>query len=191
LAERQPSKLNVAGSIPVSRSTPRVRPERPGEADAIRRIHDAAFGGATEGRIVDDLRDGDAWLPWGSLVAEDAGGIVGHLLMSRAHLEADGARAQPILVIGPVGVLPDMQGRGIGAALMRAGIADSMARGEALICLLGHADYYARFGFEPARAIGIEAPRPWPDAHWLALRMAAGHPDLRGTVRYPPAFPMD
>jgi predicted N-acetyltransferase YhbS len=126
-------------------------------------------------------------------VAEDGEGrIVGHLLMSRARLEAEGSREdRAILVIGPVGVLPEVQGRGIGAALMRAAIAAATERGEALICLLGHAGYYPRFGFEPARAIGIGAPRPWPDAHWLALRLPAWQPGLRGTVRYPPAFPME
>jgi putative acetyltransferase len=132
-------------------------------------------------------------LPWGSLVASDgAGRITGHLLMSRAHLEADGrGEDRAILVIGPVGVQPKMQGQGIGAALMRAAIAAATGRGEALICLLGHPEYYPRFGFAPARAIGIEAPRPWPDAHWLALRLPAWQPGLRGTVRYPPAFPME
>ncbi len=192
MAERQPSKLNVAGSIPVSRSTHAISPERPDDADAIRRVHGAAFAGPIEGRIVDDLRDTDAWLPWGSLVAEDGQGrIVGHLLMSRAGLEMAVGEDRGILVIGPVGVLPEVQGQGIGAALMRAAIAAATERGEALICLLGHADYYARFGFEPARAIGIQAPRSWPDAHWLALRLPAWQPGLRGTVRYPPAFPME
>ena len=193
MAERQPSKLNVAGSIPVSRSTHRIRPERADDADAVRRVHDAAFDGPIEGRIVDDLRDSVWWLPWGSLVAEEGKGrIVGHLLMSRAHLETEGsAEDQAILVIGPVGVLPEVQSHGIGAALMRAAMAAATERGEALICLLGHADYYPRFGFEPARAIGIEVPRPWPDAHWLARRLPAWQPGLRGTVRYPLAFPME
>jgi len=170
-----------------------VRPEQPGDSDAIRRVHDAAFGGPTEGRIVDALRGGEWWLPWGSFVVEGASGrIVGHLLMSRAELEGeDGGEDRSILVIGPVGVLPQMQGRGIGAALMHAAISAAAERGEPLICLLGHAHYYPRFGFEPARGIGVEAPRPWPDAHWLALRLPAWQPQLRGTVRFPPAFPMD
>jgi predicted N-acetyltransferase YhbS len=126
-------------------------------------------------------------------VAHDGEGrVVGHLLMSRAHLETEGSEEdRAILVIGPVGVLPEVQGQGIGAALMRAAIAAATERAEALICLLGHAGYYPRFGFAPARAIGIGAPRPWPDAHWLALRLPAWQPGLRGTVRYPPAFPIE
>jgi putative acetyltransferase len=169
---------------------PRIRPERPGDADAIRRVHDAAFGGLTEGRIVDDLRGSEWWLPWGSLVAEGADGrIEGHLLMSRGRLEEAGATHRSILVIGPVGVRPEHQRRGIGAALMRAAIAAATERGEQLICLVGHADYYPRFGFEPARGIGVEGEKAWPDANWLALRLPAWRPELRGTVRFPPAFP--
>jgi putative acetyltransferase len=168
----------------------RVRTEGPGDANAIRRVHDAAFGGLIEGRIVDDLRGTTWWLPWGSLVAEDPEWrVVGHLLMSRARLASEGGETRPILVIGPVGVLPDVQGRGIGAALMRASISAAEERGEAVICLLGHAGYYPRFGFEPARAIGIEAPHAWPDASWLALRLSAWQPGLRGRVNFPPAFP--
>jgi predicted N-acetyltransferase YhbS len=131
--------------------------------------------------------------PWGSLVAEDdSGRVVGHLLMSRGRLEREvGGDHRPMLVIGPVGVRPDEQGRGFGAALMRAAIAAATDRGEPLICLLGHADYYPRFGFEPARAIGVRPPHPWPDHSWLALRLPAWTPALRGTVRFPPAFPDD
>jgi predicted N-acetyltransferase YhbS len=74
---------------------------------------------------------------------------------------------------------------------MRAAIQVARERRLPLVALLGHATYYPRFGFEPARAIGIEPPRPWPDEHWLALRLAGWTPRLRGTVRYPPAFPLD
>jgi putative acetyltransferase len=173
------------------RSAIRVRPERPGDAESIRRVHDGAFGGPIEGRIVDDLRGTEWWLPWGSLVAEDRDGrIIGHLLASRALLAMDGKdRGQPVLVIGPVGVLPGEQRRGVGAALMRAAIDAATGREEALICLLGHADYYPRFGFVPARGLGVQPPRAWPDASWMALPLAAWAPDMRGTVRFPPAFP--
>jgi hypothetical protein len=69
--------------------------------------------------------------------------------------------------------------------------ADAAERGEALICLLGHADYYPRFGFVPARGPGVLPPRAWPDASWMALPLAAWAPDMRGTVRFPPAFPKE
>jgi putative acetyltransferase len=169
-----------------------VRVERPGDAAAIRAVHDAAFGSRDEGRIVDDLRGTDRWVPDLSLVATDPDGrIVGHALTSIADLVAADGTARPILALGPIGVLPDRQRRGIGAALVRAGIAASERGVWPLLVVLGHADYYSRFGFEPARAIGIEPPAAWPDAHWLCRRLAAWPPDLRGVVRYPTAFRID
>ena len=170
----------------------RVRPEQPVDADAIRRIHDAAFGGTVEGRIVDDLRGTEWSIDGGSLVAVDERDeVVGHVLLSRGDLVDGQDRTQTIGVIGPVGVLPERQGQGIGAALMRAAIRVAKGRRLPLVALLGHATYYPRFGFEPARAIRIEPTRPWPDESWLALRLPGWTPELRGTVHYPPAFPVD
>jgi putative acetyltransferase len=169
----------------------RVRPERPTDAEHIRRVHDAAFGGLTEGRIVDDLRCTPQGIEGGSLVAEDPGDgrVVGHLLISRGTLERRDRSSRDIWAVGPVGVLPERQGEGIGAALMHAAIALATRRAQPLLCLVGHAGYYPRFGFEPARAIGLDAPSAWPDANWQALRLPAWMPDLRGRVRFPPAFP--
>ena len=170
----------------------RIRAEEPGDADAIRRIHHAAFGGTAEGHIVDDLRETEWSIEGGSLVALDEGDrVVGHVLLSRGDLVGSDRQTWVIGVIGPVAVLPECQGRGIGAGLMRAAIDVARQRSLPLVALLGHAAYYPRFGFEPARAIGAEPPRPWADENWLALRLPGWTPELRGTVHYPPAFPME
>ncbi len=170
-----------------------VRPESSTDVAAIRSLNDAAFDGPVEGRIVDEIRGTDRWIDGGSLVAvDDAGSIVGHLLLSEGDLiGSDGRVVRRIWMVGPVAVDPSVQRRGIGSALMRAAIALATERGEPVLCLLGHADYYPRFGFEPARTLGIEAPRPWADANWLALRLPAWQPSIRGTARFPPAFPED
>lgn len=167
-----------------------VRPEGTDDVTAIRHVHDAAFGGLTEGRIVDDLRGTDAWLPAGSLVAvEEDGGVVGHLLLSRGRLvAADGSEA-PIGIIGPVGVPPARQGEGIGTALMWRAIEVARKVHLPAICLLGHAEYYPRFGFRPARPLGIASPRPWPDPNWMALLLPDWDERMRGVVSLPPAFP--
>jgi putative acetyltransferase len=169
-----------------------IRPEQDGDADAIRAANDAAFDGTVEGRIVDEIRGTDRWIEVGSLVAEDSEGrILGHLLLSEGDLVgADGATRR-IWMLGPLAVLPEHQREGIGSALMNAAIALATERDQPVICLLGHASYYPRFGFEPARSIGIEPPRPWSDEHWMAIRLPAWEPSLRGTARYPPAFPDD
>ena len=169
-----------------------IRPERPDDHHAIRRVNDAAFGGTIEGQIVEDLRGTEDWVDGGSIVAVSADDrVVGHLLVSAATLEAEDGSTRPIWVIGPVAVEPEQQRHGIGTALMDAAIALATERGQPLVCLLGHADYYPRFGFEPARGIGLEAPHPWPDANWLALRLPTWTTDLRGVVRFPPAFPAE
>jgi predicted N-acetyltransferase YhbS len=172
----------------------RLRTEAPADAPAIRAVTDAAFAPSTdEGRIVDTLRDDpDAWVPELSVVAvDDVGAIVGHVVTSRGTLHGPGGEVRPILGLGPISVAPERQGQGIGGALMRESIARATMTGWPVIVLLGHADYYPRFGFEPARALGIEPPRPWGDAHWMALRLPGWTPDVRGTMRYPEAFGID
>jgi putative acetyltransferase len=167
-----------------------IRRERPGEAEAVRAVNDAAFGTLLEGQIVDDIRGTDRWIEGGSLVASDAEGrLVGHVLLSEGDLDLEAGGTRRIWMVGPVAVVPDRQRQGIGSALMRAAIALATERDRPVLCLLGHADYYPRFGFEPARRIGIEAPRPWRDANWLALRLPAWTPEVRGVARFPPAFP--
>lgn len=169
-----------------------IRPERPGDEDAIRAVNDEAFDGPVEGRIVEAIRGTDRWIDGGSLVAEeDDGSIVGYLLLSVGDLVAPDGGSGRIWMVGPVAVAPARQRQGIGAALMRAAIAFATERRQPVLCLLGHAEYYPRFGFEPARAIGIEPPRPWRDANWMALRLPDWEPSLRGVARFAPAFPED
>ncbi len=174
----------------------RIRPEAGGDEAAIRALTDAAFAPSTdEGRIVDALRhDPIAWRPELSIVAVDealGGRIVGHVVTSVGSLEAaDGVR-RPILGLGPISVAPDRQRQGIGGELLRATIEQATLDGWPVVVLLGHATYYPRFGFEPARALGIEPQRPWSDDHWIALRLAGWTPDLRGVMRYPSAFGID
>jgi putative acetyltransferase len=167
-----------------------VRAERAGEADRIRVINEAAFGGTVEAQIVDDIRGTDRWIEGGSLVAEAGGELVGHLLLSQGDLVGQGQRRR-IWMIGPVAVVPERQRLGVGSALMRAAIRLAREREQPVLCLLGHADYYPRFGFEPARRLGIEPPRPWPDPNWLALRLPAWRPGIQGVAHFPPAFPED
>lgn len=169
-----------------------IRPERHGDEDAIRAVNDAAFGGPVEAGIVEAIRGTDRWIDGGSLVAEVAeGSVVGHLLLSEGDLVAPDGGVRRIWMVGPVAVAPERQRHGIGGALMRTAIALAAERHRPVLCLLGHADYYPRFGFEPARAIGIEPPRPWRDANWLALRLPDWDASLRGVARFAPAFPDD
>jgi putative acetyltransferase len=167
-----------------------VRAERPEDVSCVREINDLAFGKTSESAIVDGIRGTDRWIEGGSLVAEaEDRTLVGHLLLSEGDLDAVGGGTRRIWMIGPVAVVPEHQRQGVGGALVHAAIALGTERGEPVLCLLGHASYYPRFGFEPARSIGIEGPRPWPDASWMALRLPSWDPSVRGVARFPPAFP--
>jgi putative acetyltransferase len=145
-----------------------VREERPADREAVRRVEEAAFGRADEADIVDALRSDPAWAV--SLVAVVDGDIVGHLLLAR------GDRA---MTLGPLAVLPSHQRSGVGSALMHAGL----ERVDEPIVLLGHPDYYTRFGFRPAGPLGVTNQWGIDDPAW----MVRGELEP-GEVRYPAAF---
>lgn len=170
-----------------------LRPERPGDESAIHALTDAAFGNVDdESAVIDRLRVSDRWIADLSIVAEDADGrIVGHCVTSVGDLVAEDGSIRPILGLGPISVAPDRQGEGIGAALIARTVETATAAGWPVIVLLGHPTYYPRFGFEPARALGIQPQQAWKDANWLALRLPSWTPSLRGTMRFPSAFGID
>src|SRR5699024_9325866 len=92
------------------------------------------------------------------------------------------------LALGPCAVLPGVQGRGGGSAVIRAALEAARAQGERLVVVLGHADYYPRFGFTAASAAGVIAPFDVPDEAFRVLALDPGLPVPRGEVVYPPAF---
>lgn len=166
---------------------------RPASADAdlpaIIALHKAAFASADfgyqgEGELVAAIYDdGDAIV---SLVAEAEGSIIGHVLFSRMDVVADGI-AIPAAGLAPVGVLPDWQGKGVGDALIRAGIDALHEQGVAISFVLGHPSYYPRFGYS------VEAARtfcsPYAGPHFMALWLdkPATLPES-GRASYAPAF---
>lgn len=165
-----------------------IRPERADDADALRALHLAAFAPSrVEAEILDALRaDGDL-VGELSLVALRDGAVAGHVAISRAWVDG-AAGAVDVLALGPIGVEPALQRGGVGGALMRACLAAAAETAWPLIALLGHADYYPRFGFEPADALGIRCPYPVAPEHWMAYRLPAYDAGLSGTFRYAGAF---
>jgi putative acetyltransferase len=166
-----------------------VRAERPTDHAAIRALHDLVFDEPDEGLIVEGIRGSADAIDGGSLVALDGNGaVIGHLLASRGVIVGDDGVERPVWMLGPFAVHADVQGRGVGARLMREQINLATKRGVPLICLLGSESYYPRFGFRPARALGIEPPQPWADEHWMALKLPAYSSAVRGRARYAAPF---
>jgi putative acetyltransferase len=117
-------------------------------------------------------------------VADDSEGkVVAHALLTRCHV--DGVHA---LALAPCAVLPRVQRNGAGSAVIRAGLDAARDLGEKLVIVLGHPDYYPRFGFTPASGFGIHAGFDVPDEAFMALALDPGTETPRGTVAYPAPF---
>ncbi|MET8311045.1 N-acetyltransferase [Micromonospora sp. NPDC005173] len=169
-----------------------IRRETPADVEAIRAVHAAAFaapdaggGVPVEATLVDALRADEGWLPAYSLVATDPDGqVVGHVVATRGLVAG-----QPVaLGLGPLGVLPGWQQRGVGTALMHAVLGAADARDEPLVVLLGHPDYYPRFGFRPAVELGVTPPQPWGPQYFQARPLGAWRESIRGEFRYAAPF---
>jgi putative acetyltransferase len=162
-----------------------VRAEHPSDRDAVRRVHATAFTTSEEADLVDALRASTD--PLVSLVAEDAGEVVGHVMFSPVILPD-----QPelrLMGLAPLAVVPARQRTGVGGALTRAGLERCREIGAGAVVVLGHPAYYPRFGFSRADAFGIGCQFEAPAEAWMLLELDPGY--LRGaggTARWPAAF---
>jgi putative acetyltransferase len=151
---------------------------------AIRAVNEAAFGRQDEADLVDNLRTAGEVLA--SFVAEIEDRIVGHILFSRMWIETS-SRSIPALALAPLAVLPDHQRQGIGGELIRRGLDLLRHRGDEIVIVVGHPDYYPRFGFSTEKARSLESP--FPREAFMAMELSPGALDgVCGTVRYPAAF---
>ena len=159
-----------------------IRSERPGDEDAIRIVHENAFPGPGEARLVAALRRSGLLMV--SLIAEEAGAIVGHVAFSPVSV----AGTRTGFALGPLAVIPPRQRGGIGSALVRRGLDDCRQAAVPFIVVLGEPAYYSQFGFGPASARGlIDEHRGGVAFQALELRMG-GIPPEAGLVRYADEF---
>ena len=169
----------------------RVREERDDDVEAVAAVHRAAFGGSeaaadepVEVPLYRALRASDAFVPELSLVATIDGHVVGHVICTRATLDGQ----IDVLGLGPVGVVPSLQGKGIGRAIIDRALAASDALGFPLVCLLGDPKLYERFGFEPARDRGIEAPDESWGIHFQVQTLSTYDAAMTGRFAYAAPF---
>jgi putative acetyltransferase len=164
------------------------RAERAGEEAEVRAIVERAFGEPVIGELVDRLRASPDWIDGLSFVAEADGRIVGHILFTRSLLDAP-RRLVDVLVLSPVSVAPDHQGRGIGSALIRHGLEKVAHRSEPLVFLEGSPRFYRRFGFEPATGHGFRRPSlRIPRPAFQVIRQATHESWMTGTLVYSRVF---
>lgn len=163
-----------------------LRCENPLDYQAVAKVNLQAFGHENEAHLVEQIRDSERYIPELSLVAELDSAVVGHILFS--YIDLVGEATLPVLGLAPLAVQPKLQRQGIGSALVRAGLAKADAIGEAVVIVLGHPQFYCRFGFEPSVYYGIESPFPVPEAAFMVKLLQHYQDKYRGKVAYPPAF---
>lgn len=165
-----------------------IRPEGQEDCTAIDEVNREAFGRENEARLVGNLRKSVNFIPELSLVAVKDGSVVGHILFSPIAIQMGNGRL-PALALAPMAVRPECQNQGIGSQLVRHGLRQCRDLGHKVIVVVGHPEYYPRFGFTPARAKGLEVPFPVPDEAFLVLELV---PDalegINGVVNYPSEF---
>lgn len=162
-----------------------IRAEEARDRDAVRAVNLAAFETPAEADLVDALREQAE--PVISLVAEDHGQVVGHILFSPVTLS--GHPDLRIMGLGPMAVAPGHQRSGIGSALARAGIELCSRLGSGAVVVLGHPHYYPRFGFMPSTRFGIRSEYDVPEDVFMILELQPGYLlGASGTVRYHTAF---
>ncbi len=164
-----------------------IRKERPVDEKAVFDVNFRAFGQDAEPKIVDALRMS---CPEGvSLVAEEQGKIVGHILFTPAWIET---APEPLngMTLAPLAVAPECQRKGIGSALVQAGIEAVRASGTPFIVVLGHPDYYPKFGFERASKYGIrcEYDQVPDEAFMIFVFRPQALKGIHGTAKMRPEF---
>src|SRR5262245_40621411 len=159
--------------------------EQPGQRDEILTVNRLAFGGDSEAEIIEKLTE--ARLVVASLAALSGPEVVGHILFSELDVVVDG-RAVPSAALAPLAVMPAFQNRGIGVALVEAGLtAMREARRQAVI-VLGHPQYYRRFGFTAESISHLDSPFSGNEA-FMGLELEPGAlSGASGECRYPAVF---
>jgi putative acetyltransferase len=165
-----------------------IHPETAEDYAAIREVNALAFGREVEAVLVEALRESPDFIPELSLVAVEAGRLVGHILFSPLVIETKDGPV-PALTLAPLAVRPELQNQGIGSELVRDGLERCRSLGHRIVVVVGHPAYYPRFGFSPAGARGLEAPFPVPDEAFMVLELVSGALEgVAGIVKYPPPF---
>lgn len=165
-----------------------IRPETPADYGGIRKANKKAFKRKEESKLVDAMRESENFIPALSLVAELEGQVVGHILFSAITIKGP-ERETPALALAPMCVLPEHQEHGIGGALLRRGLETCRELGHKLVVVVGHEDYYPRFGFVRAGEKGLVLPFEAPPEVFMVLELQPGAlAGVSGEIVYPREF---
>ncbi len=162
-----------------------IRAEKENDRDAVYLVNVSAFETPSEANLVDILRE--QVQPVVSLVAEDNGKVLGHIMFSPVSLPM--YLDLKVMGLGPMAVAPEYQRQGFGSALVRAGLEHCKKMGFIAVVVLGHPEYYPRFGFSPSSRFDIDSEYEVPEDVFMAMELQPGALNGKtGRVKYHPAF---
>ena len=165
-----------------------IRSEEKKDYDGIKKVNDLAFGQINEGIMIEKLRDNSDYISELSLVAVLDNEIIGHILFFPIKIKNE-SKINKSLSLAPMAVHPDFQNKGIGSKLVIEGLKKAMEFGYTSVIVVGHPNYYPRFGFKPASKWEIRLPLKVPDEAVMALELNPGSlKNCRGIVEYPKEY---
>jgi putative acetyltransferase len=163
-----------------------IRPEQSSDYQAIAKVNTLAFKRDNEAQLVEKIRKSDLYISQLSLVAELDGTVIAHIMFSHVDLVDD--KTKQVLLLAPLAVKPEWQNRGIGSKLVKIGLEAAEAKQEPLILVLGHSNFYSRFGFMPSKHYQIEPPFPVPEEVFMVKPLKSYQQNYKGKVVLPLAF---
>ncbi len=161
-----------------------IREEKLGDYEIVYALVEEAFKTAehsdgNEHNLVKRLRNSDGFIKELSLVAEEGGVLLGHIMFTKAKVGEVGA-----LALAPLSVSPDAQRKGVGKALINKGHEIAKAMGYDIVIVLGSEKYYPKMGYIPASVLGIKAPFDVPDENFMAISLSGSTEAINGSVEY-------
>jgi putative acetyltransferase len=163
-----------------------IRSETNRDCGAVYRVNELAFGQQDEADLVESLREKAS--PFISLVAVVDDQVVGHVFFSPVTIEFEG-ETFTAMGLAPMAVLPEYQNQSIGSRLVREGLNQCVRIGYDVVVVLGHSNYYPRFGFVPASTKGLRSEYDVPDDVFMVAELKPGAlGGRRGLVKYHPKF---
>ena len=146
------------------------------------------FSDHKEQFLVNRLRKSTAFIPELSIIAESNSQVVGHILLTKINI-VNNQQSNPSLALAPISILPNFQKQGIGSKLIKYAHKKAIKMGYTSIILLGHPDYYTKFGYRPTENFGINLPFDVPKEYCMAIELINDSLNaIQGTVTYPKEF---
>ncbi|GAB4241589.1 MAG: N-acetyltransferase [Stanieria sp.] len=163
-----------------------IRAETLLDYESISRVNNLAFGQETEAKFIDKIRNSEHYIPTLSLLAELEHQIIGYIMFSWIDLIAE--KTIKVLALAPLAVLPKYQNQGVGSTLVNEGLSVADNYNIPLVIVLGHPNFYAKFGFEPSVNYNIASPFDAPKEVFMVKLLKSYQRGTCGQVVYPSAF---